>query len=265
MAALTTQTSTVGQDPEYVNDRIVFLHIPKTAGSSIHSILSEQYVAEEICPERFDGIASMSEEQLSRYRCFSGHFTRRSVDRIPGKNYVFTFLRNPEKRILSLYYFWRSHRSSVVQAGNLVGPRFARELNLEEFLGCTEAAVLDAVDNAMTRQLVDGDHYLRFEEYRTKAPEKLVENVVDYLKNMEFVGFQENFSNDFNDLLARLHIPVPGVIPNINTRATNSHELRFEEVDEQIITDLARERLQQLTALDQQVYAQAIELFTQKI
>jgi len=261
MSASLTQTAALGQEPEYVNERIVFLHIPKTAGSSIHSVLSQQYVEEDICPERFDGISAMSEEQLSRYRYFSGHFSRRSVDRIPGQKKVFTFLRSPEQRILSLYYFWRSHRPAVVQAGDLAGPRIARNLNLDEFLESSEAAVLIAIDNAITRQLVSQDCDLCFDECRSKQPEKLVENVINYLKSLEFVGFQENFSNDFNDLLSLLHFPAPNVIPSVNARATNSDESRFERVDEQTITDRSQERLQQLTALDQQVYLQAIELF----
>jgi len=262
MSGSTAQSMLHEQSLGAEQERIVFLHIPKTAGSSVHSVLSQHFDKDETCPERFDGIAALSIEQLSQFKFFSGHYSRGSVERIPGKPKVFTFLRSPEKRILSLYYFWRSHRAEVVEAGNLAGPRIARELELAEFLESKNASILHGVDNAITRQLLDKNYCSRFEQCRSESPQELVDNAVDYLKSMEFVGFQESFTKDFNNLITCLDLPVQESVPAVNTRATNSSESRFEEVVEQPITDRVREGLKKLTVLDRQVYALAKDLFS---
>jgi len=261
MSESTAQVLTENYSTSSDDVRVVFLHLPKTAGSTIHSVLSPHFDKKDTCPERFDGIANMNEGELSQYRYFSGHFSRRSVERIPGQTKVFTFLRSPEERILSLYYFWRSHRAEVVEAGNLIGPRFARELNLEDFFNCKDAAVVNAIDNAYTRQLIDQEKFKHYEHYRKNAPEELVNNVLNYLRRIEFVGFQEHFSDDFKILLSSMGLSMPDTVPSENTRATNSNNARFEKVVEQTVTDSARQSLSRLTAMDQQIYSQAIELF----
>src|SRR5690606_16516516 len=50
--------------------RLVFLHRPKTGGTSFHETLLGLYSAEQVCPERFNGLKNHPAGMLSRYRFF---------------------------------------------------------------------------------------------------------------------------------------------------------------------------------------------------
>ncbi len=89
--------------------RVAFLHIPKTGGTALHRFLTGQFREDEICPERSNLLGACGSESLARYRLFSGHFDRMTVDRLPTPIVKITLLRNPRDRIISLYRFWRSH------------------------------------------------------------------------------------------------------------------------------------------------------------
>ena len=86
--------------------KVIFLHIPKTAGQSVHSALVNAFGAEAVCPARVnDQLHKMSISELNRYQVFSGHLDWSLLDCIKGPKYVFTILREPVERILSFYFF----------------------------------------------------------------------------------------------------------------------------------------------------------------
>lgn len=70
-----------------VHDNYIFLHIPKCGGTSLRQVLE-------------------TESNQDRYKCYN-HL---KYERIPNakKSFVFTFVRNPWSRILSLYMFWKN-------------------------------------------------------------------------------------------------------------------------------------------------------------
>lgn len=97
--------------------RIVFLHIPKTAGQSVHAALESCFPQEAICPARInDQLALMSIAELSRYRVFSGHLDWSLLDAVPGPKYVFTVLREPMDRLLSFYFYLRRQAEALSSA-----------------------------------------------------------------------------------------------------------------------------------------------------
>jgi len=88
--------------------KIIFLHIPKTAGQSIHKALVSVFGDHVICPARVnDQLCGLSISELNRYQVFSGHLDWSLLDCIKGPKYVFTVLRQPMDRILSFYFFLR--------------------------------------------------------------------------------------------------------------------------------------------------------------
>src|SRR5262249_170075 len=91
--------------------KLVFLHHPKTGGTTLHHILMRGFDEDEICPERFNGLQHYSAGDLARYRYFSGHFDLLSVSLIPGEKKIITMLREPISRLISLYYFQRAHKA----------------------------------------------------------------------------------------------------------------------------------------------------------
>ncbi len=97
--------------------RVIFLHIPKTAGQSVHAALVDAFGEKAVCPARVnDQLKLMSISELHQYRVFSGHFDWTMLDCLKGPTYVFTVLRDPLERLLSFYLFL--HRQ-----GGLLSPK----------------------------------------------------------------------------------------------------------------------------------------------
>jgi len=87
--------------------KIVFQHIPKCAGTSINKEISRNFHKQDICPEKLNNLENFSAKELNSYNYFSGHYDSWRIGLIPGPKFVFTFLRDPQERIISLFNFWQ--------------------------------------------------------------------------------------------------------------------------------------------------------------
>jgi hypothetical protein len=90
----------------------IFLHIHRTAGTTLHRIIERQYPPEEIhFLQGDDGHAAiekfkaLSEDQRSKIRMLKGHMAFGLHEFIPGPSFYFTVLRDPIERVISSYHF----------------------------------------------------------------------------------------------------------------------------------------------------------------
>jgi Sulfotransferase family len=96
--------------------RVVFLHIPKTAGQSVHAALIQLFGADSICKARVnEELLLLSLEEIRRSRVYSGHFDWSMLDCVPHPKFVFTILREPTERILSFYFFLRESAKTLTE------------------------------------------------------------------------------------------------------------------------------------------------------
>ena len=95
-------------------DTLIFLHIPKTGGSTLHKILERSYRRDQILT--FDGrdhrreeedFMRASEAQRARYRLIKGHVHFGLHRHVPGKSTYLVFMREPIARVLSFYNYAR--------------------------------------------------------------------------------------------------------------------------------------------------------------
>src|SRR5947208_16662837 len=93
---------------------LVFLHIPKTAGQSVHEFLKKIVGPGAVAPARVnDQLYGLSVPELRRYRVVSGHLDWALLDCVREPKFVFTILRNPVDRILSFYFFLRAEAKNL--------------------------------------------------------------------------------------------------------------------------------------------------------
>ena len=86
-----------------------FLHLHKTAGTSVRSFLERFFRPEEICPAGFrHQFRALGREELASYRMFAGHLDWEDLDQVGGPSFTFTVLREPRERLLSYYFFVRA-------------------------------------------------------------------------------------------------------------------------------------------------------------
>jgi hypothetical protein len=140
--------------------KIVFLHIPKTAGQSVHAALVNAFGEEATCPARVNTqLSAYSISALNRYQVFSGHFDWSMLDCIKGPKYVFTVLREPMDRILSFYFFLRDEAARLSPA----------EMATTQRQNMKAAATLSPIEyftggTPHLRRFID-DHYDNFYAY----------------------------------------------------------------------------------------------------
>ncbi|MEE2923014.1 MAG: sulfotransferase family 2 domain-containing protein [Pseudomonadota bacterium] len=106
------------------NVPIVFLHIPKCAGTSIAAAITEALGADK-CYEygktepykRFESSAF----SLDKNRFIAGHLTISQIELIRGPKKIFTVVRDPVERVLSWYEFLRRNKRTTLHPWTEVG------------------------------------------------------------------------------------------------------------------------------------------------
>jgi hypothetical protein len=92
-------------------DTIIFLHVPKTAGTTINQILQRQYEPSQILYLGANAQASikdyqrLAEEEKKKIRLVAGHTAFGFHKYTPGSSTYFTFLREPVARVVSFYHY----------------------------------------------------------------------------------------------------------------------------------------------------------------
>jgi len=164
---------------------IIFLHIHKTAGTTLHTILDRQYQPQEVYVIDADGhnldhFANLSQQRRDAVRLLKGHmdFGLHEFLRLPYT--YFTFLRRPIERVISHYYFIRRTPSH---------PHYhlARRLNLRQFV---ESETNKLMVNGQTRILAGGYPHYRFGSKKNELLERAKRNL---RQHFAVVGLMEQF------------------------------------------------------------------------
>lgn len=104
---------------------IVFLHIPKTAGQTVHNEISRVIGPGQTSPVRLHTQAKGAAQYPEGYRFYSGHLDWTDMQNVPQDRFVFSVLRNPKERIASFYFY-------ILQEAQKLTPE---QLELREFTG----------------------------------------------------------------------------------------------------------------------------------
>lgn len=110
-----------------VTPKLYFLHIPKTAGTSVTQFLQRQYDLEQIVFETTWRELFRYQPKMPKLRLFRGHFGINLAKMIGPEFNIITFLREPVSRMVSQYY----HIHKTPTEGLY---KFASEMKLEEFM-----------------------------------------------------------------------------------------------------------------------------------
>jgi hypothetical protein len=87
---------------------IIFLHIPKTAGQTVHDYLIRFFDTNDICPARENyQLCAYSLLTRTRFKLYSGHLDWSQVYGLHPNAFTFSILRKPIDRILSFYCYLR--------------------------------------------------------------------------------------------------------------------------------------------------------------
>jgi hypothetical protein len=241
--------------------RLVFLHLARTGGTTLHDTWSRAFRPDEICPERFARLHEYSPAVIAGYRFLSGHFRFDQFWSIPQPRFLVTVLRDPIERVLSLFEYWRSFRPSFVAEHGLLGPRLARERGLLGFLRSEEVEVTISINNAMVCHLAGnampigaGFGTLTSEGRDPLAPEALLATALAALRQFDVVG-ETGALDRVHDRVAPIFGMPPGPLPRLN--ATHAASAFHEVLPRAAVTPEITQELLRLTRLDRELLAAA--------
>ena len=133
---------------------LLFVHVPKTAGRTIDSVLRRQYEAEEIygvgkdIQGDYNVYIQMDPAERARFRVMLGHIPYGVHEYISGPFAYFTFLRDPIERTISHYYFLRretDHPLADKLKGNWPSLEKCLELELDGMMFNAQTRLLSGV------------------------------------------------------------------------------------------------------------------------
>lgn len=204
--------STSGPRPE----KVLFLHIQKTAGSGIIETLRAAYGNDNVISHgdylQGQGVSHFpfefktSSQILINFHdvlAITGHFGFAFAERYIPARYTFTFLRDPIERILSFYYFCRSRDPKEF---NIY--RICQNVSLSQFLdlAVTDESVKTFIWNNQAWQLFCGFGNLQNALIADFSAEDILRGALRNLNRLNRVGFVETFASDRDVVLADLGI-----------------------------------------------------------
>jgi hypothetical protein len=249
----------------------VFLHIQKTGGTSLQNMIVESFGAESAYHEHDDSLHLHCPAELAQYSAFAGHFHHDSLAFIPRRTLnVFTVVREPIARLVSLYNFWRAHDPSA--PGFHDSMRLARELDLETFYGCRDIGRRGVTWNHMTWCIMGDRQWRTWRRLLSSATgaerSRLIESfrpaIRERLGEFCFVGLQEDFAGSCRQLFQIMGRDCPQVRADHSVEKLSSIHAHFRKVAKPTLTPQATEAIAALVELDVIVYEEAKALYAKR-
>jgi len=230
-------------------ERAVFLHIPKTGGTSLYNAISKYY-AKKIYFQRNEHLSGFR-RNLEDYDLIAGHLARTALSRRLTQTRVwFLFLRHPVRRFLSAV----AHSRRPNEDPSLFGPRMRlmRTLSLADLmrsdLGCRE----------MHAQL-----YMLGSEGETTGGnedlERIYDNAIAFLNREDvLVGITERMNESATLITNMLGLPDLEIK---RKNVTGNYETLIPQSEISSVEDELHEAMQ----LDIKLYNQMAEILTKRM
>lgn len=223
--------------------KFLFLHLPKTAGTSLRHALQEAYGSESVSPHVNACFLKESNlDQLNRYTFICGHLSLIDARQLFPDAAVLTVVRNPIERCLSWYWYARSATISQEADAEFLDVQAAKIYDPDTFFSLPPGITFHNIHNRMTRQL--GGHACD----RYSNLEAAFQQAQTTLQQCIWIGRQDQLDHDFKRL-SRLFPKLTGItLPKSNVTRRHSTET--------LISRTIAERIQAHNQYDQPLFEQ---------
>ncbi|MCP4934170.1 MAG: sulfotransferase family protein [bacterium] len=244
--------------------QIIFIHVPKAAGSSIN-----RYIRHSVAPllrkshailNEFDYIDGLDlrDQQISKARqaCYVyGHMAWETMEAVREghRAYVFTMLREPASRLRSNYFFIKhlAKERLAIAIGDEELSAQLPDISPLEFFTAQHPRMRLGLDNFMVRQFC-GDFYSKpqsDDDWRG-----LLERAKTNLQQLDYVGFQERFDDDFRAITIGAGLPPVKYIPKVNITKSLISRKAASSVPHEEFDDDEKRAIEPLIRWDRQLY-----------
>jgi hypothetical protein len=242
--------------------RLFFLHIPKTAGTTLTSYIDDHFDVERTLPRTLLSKNALyvrpedlrgREQELPPFDLVRGHFGFPIWQEFFAGHALVTILRDPVARVVSLYNDWRSKSPENLAAAPPVETELARlasQCSLGEFLVQPHPLINRLFANGQARQLagfIDED----------RPDDELLQLACAHLRHCSLVGLTEFFDLSVACLARMFGWSLPSEVERLNTSAGRG---LAGGIDAQI-----RATVEAMNRVDAQVYQLGSELFRDQL
>lgn len=275
-------------NPKKLNPKkIIYFHIPKCAGNSVMKFFERSIDKDDMLRFNVNGFLLDDDEWLGEWNFLLGFAKFISVAhcdldlclKIPGNNTIVSFFREPESRLLSSYYYFKSHglphiASIPKHRRDAVVLSTAKTDNLANFLKSDNPYVLNNIDNNITRCLTgffarsgrggsDGGYY----DELHKNKERTLAIALNNLEKIDLIGIMEKFDSSLELFSKVLGLKPPEADSySENVTEKNIAESSFyEKVQKEPIDEEIKKDLTALTELDKIVYERALAIYNEQL
>lgn len=151
----------VTKDIQNLTKPLIFVHIPKTAGTSFTAYLRHNISDPALVAEPFYGDLSKIKLERTSLRLFYGHFRFADISALKPDGLFVTFLRDPLARVISQYRSWHDPNNltkawvDAMPADELAAVRYTQTASLQEFILSDDPCIVNQMRNVQTNYLCD--------------------------------------------------------------------------------------------------------------
>ena len=232
-------------------DTLIFFHLPKTGGTTMHAILRRQYRSDTIFrtnpEEHWESLRvfrDLPDDTKSKYRLITGHMRFGIHEDIKNPSFYITFLRDPIQRIISYYYYILSYRNHYLHQEIK-----SKNMTLIDVL---ESGIAREFENSQTRRIAG---YVRT-PYGC-PPDDMFDLAIDHIeKHFPVVGLTERFDESLILMSNFCHWKLPYY--------TKLNRGKIKPA-KQAISDETLDTVKKFNELDIQLYEYASQRLQQQI
>ena len=185
--------------PNNNSNMLIFLHIPKTAGSTLHYLFSKRYkrtyslFAGSHSDEEVEKLRSISHQKRCEIDLLKGHMPFGLHEYLPRPARYFTMLRDPVKRVVSQYFYIKNNKENplhdeVMSNNWTVGELIKSEISV-------------GLNNGQTRWLTGDLKAVPFGEIGAQHLDQAIDNLNNHFIS---VGINEMFDQSILVLSGKL-------------------------------------------------------------
>jgi len=251
--------------------KIIFIHIPKAAGTSFKAMVDKNYDKEKIFPysdlSQFD--VKDIPKYLEQYDVFMGHFNYQIFPKYAKKDMGFkmiTFLRDPIERVYSEYhYYQRFTREHAEKVGDIA--KIVKDCgSLESYINSAEFPAMFRNTNLQAKYYVEkilGDaNYAGDVDLLNKA--KIALDEMDFVGTAEMFEastdlIEKKFSLNLGKLDKKLNSTSEAVFGSILDITYDPDFKDMEVIEMETLTEKLRKKIFDMNQVDYQLHQYALK------
>jgi Galactose-3-O-sulfotransferase len=231
--------------------RLIFLHVPRTAGSTLHRILARQYPPETVhteelfMPSEVEAFAARPEETRARIRLLKGHMAFGLHQVLPGPSRYFSMVRDPVDRLVSYYYYIRRRPADALH-------RMMMENDLDLAAFVTSGIARDHTDNSFVR-FFSGSPFVELDAVDEALTERARANIDEYFILVGLQGY-------FDETILMLKHALGWKDPYYRSQNVTKGRPKLDDLD-----DRTKKILDKHTRYDRVIYDHCKNVFHEKL